>query len=157
MKIYLCAAYPRWRTLVDYRGQLEDLGHVVTSRWLNAGGALTDDGVRPEGTVQQRADFAVMDLHDLLGADCLITLTEPPGSPYTRGGRHVEFGVALAASKRLIVVGPRENVFHCLKGVEQYDTWDAALGRLCREWRDEHPGEQEPLVFRAAGNSTKGQ
>jgi hypothetical protein len=38
-----------------------------------------------------------------------------------RGGRHVEFGAAVATGKRLIVVGHRENLFHHLPGVEFFD------------------------------------
>lgn len=48
----------------------------------------------------------------------------------SRGGRHVEFGMALAMDKRLVVVGPRENVFHLLPAVEQFDTWPLALAAL---------------------------
>jgi hypothetical protein len=37
-----------------------------------------------------------------------------------RGGRHVEFGYAMALGKRLIVVGHRENLFHEHPTVEFY-------------------------------------
>jgi len=50
----------------------------------------------------------------------LLFFSEPPDSHSKRGGRHVEFGLALAWGKRLMIVGPRENVFHCLPQVEQY-------------------------------------
>lgn len=53
--------------------------------------------------------------------------SEPPDSHSKRGGRHVEFGMALAWGLRLIVIGQRENVFHCLPQVERYDTWDDFL------------------------------
>ncbi len=36
------------------------------------------------------------------------------GSGYSRGGRHVEAGYALAKGKYLVLVGPRENVFYSL-------------------------------------------
>ena len=42
------------------------------------------------------------------------------GEPSTSGGLHTEFGMALALKKRLILVGPRENVFHTLPEVEYY-------------------------------------
>jgi hypothetical protein len=38
----------------------------------------------------------------------------PPNTILATGGRHVEFGLALAQGKRVIIVGPRENVFHYL-------------------------------------------
>lgn len=48
----------------------------------------------------------------------------------SRGGRHVEFGMAIALGKRAIVVGSQENVFHLLPGVEVYATWEACLDVL---------------------------
>lgn len=42
-----------------------------------------------------------------------------------RGGRHVEFGYAMAKGKRLIVVGHRENLFHEHPAVEFFASmWD---------------------------------
>jgi hypothetical protein len=41
----------------------------------------------------------------------------------SRGGRHVEFGYALGIRKRVILVGPRQHVFHCLPEVEHYPSW----------------------------------
>jgi hypothetical protein len=51
-------------------------------------------------------------------------------SRYARGGRHVEFGVAVASGKRLIVIGYRENVFRWLAQVAFYDGWEDFLRRL---------------------------
>jgi nucleoside 2-deoxyribosyltransferase len=42
----------------------------------------------------------------------VISFTFPRGTPSTGGGRHVEFGYALAKGKRVVVIGERENVFH---------------------------------------------
>ena len=46
---------------------------------------------------------------------------------WARGGRHVEFGMAIAAQKRIVVIGPRENIFHWLPMIEQFDTFDAFM------------------------------
>ena len=61
-----------------------------------------------------------------------------------RGGRHVEFGMALArrllsGAPRLIVVGYRENVFHYAPEVEFYETWNEAFCALARGEKDENP------------------
>ena len=56
-------------------------------------------------------------------ADALIAFTERPRAELTRGGRHVEFGMALAWRKRVLVVGPRETVFHTLGQVEHFWKW----------------------------------
>ena len=42
-----------------------------------------------------------------MAADAVITFTEIPNTILATGGRHVEFGLALAQAKRVIVVGPR--------------------------------------------------
>jgi hypothetical protein len=110
-----------------YAKALNALGHTVTSRWI-----LGDHEIRADG--QSDADewavrFAEEDWLDLISAEVVISFTEEPGKAVgrARGGRHVEFGAALALSKRNIVVGYRENVFHYLRGVEFYPTWEAAL------------------------------
>jgi hypothetical protein len=56
-------------------------------------------------------------------ADIIILFSEKSGISH-RGGRHVEFGLAIGLKKRLIVIGPRENIFHCLPQVELFDSWE---------------------------------
>lgn len=52
-----------------------------------------------------------------------LTLRPSQSAPWAaRGGRHVEFGVAVASCKRLVVIGPRENIFHHLPRVEVFPT-----------------------------------
>lgn len=127
MKIYLASRYSRREELCGYRQQLQDFGHVVTSRWLNGGHQLDDKGLSVEAKVKERTRFSVEDWEDLTAADCTISFTEIPRSEATRGGRHVEFGGALAMGQRVIVVGHRENVFHCMPQVEFHPTWEEAL------------------------------
>ena len=52
-----------------------------------------------------------------------------------RGGRHVEFGLALAAGKRLCIVGPRENIFHFLPRVEVFRSTDDLVGAIAHKPR----------------------
>jgi hypothetical protein len=47
-----------------------------------------------------------------------------------RGGRHVEYGMALASKKYVVIVGPAENVFHSLPQVPRYATWTDAVAHL---------------------------
>jgi hypothetical protein len=114
MKIYLAARYDRRWEMLGVASTLERAGHEVSSHWIE-GGRGDDPAMVP----------AVEALIDLAHADCLVLFTEEPApdSPGgTRGGRHVEFGVALATGKRLCLVGPRENIFHHLLSVEAYAT-----------------------------------
>lgn len=129
-RIYLAARYSRWHELTDYAQQLRAYGYVITSRWLEGRSSLSSEGLSEEAPLEQRASFALQDWEDLMSADVCVSFTESPRSSNTRGGRHVEMGAALAAQKRVIVVGHRENVFHCLPQVEFYRTWQECFQAL---------------------------
>jgi hypothetical protein len=139
MRAYLAARYTRRLELCGYRANLEALGVEVTSRWLNGSHQLDNEG-RPLGDAGElrfeagdpavdhyRWKFATDDRDDVLAADTLIAFTEQPHTGNSRGGRHVELGIALGVGKRIVIVGPRENVFCWLPEVEQHDSWDACL------------------------------
>ena len=66
------------------------------------------------------------DVTDVCSADVVVSFTEPPRSNHSRGGRHVEFGMAHALRKQLVVVGHRENLFHYLPQVEFFTDWRRA-------------------------------
>lgn len=121
-RIYLAAAYQRHDEMCGVRDVLQALDYLVTSRWIDQHG-----GDQPEAAVGEalkvddpaHAQFIAEDLEDIDRADTLISFT----GTGTTGGRHVEFGYALAMGKRLILVGPRENIFHRYEHVEHYETW----------------------------------
>lgn len=116
-KIYLAARYSRFEELQGYRTQLEALGYEVTSRWINGDHQVSNDALA-QAKHEERIRFAVEDRDDLMAAEIVVAFAEEPRTTTTRGGRHVEFGIALALGKRLIAVGWRENVFYCLPEVE---------------------------------------
>lgn len=146
--MYLAARYSRLNEMQQWREKLTTYGHEVTSRWVNGAHQVDDQGkpIGPQGeaTVEGDVDgsmdvtaeeeairlkFLRDDLDDIVAADMLVAFTEGPRTGPTRGGRHVEFGYALAiADLRLkrqsaglfsvvtnpmdvVVVGPRENLF----------------------------------------------
>jgi len=127
MLIYLAARYSRFREMQAVRADLERLGHAVTCRWINGGHQIDDAGLSLQAKETERVRFAVEDLRDLCAADTVVSFTEPPRSTNSRGGRHVEFGFALGRGRRVIVVGPRENVFHCIPSVEWYPDYQSFL------------------------------
>ena len=166
MIIYLAARYSRRVELCGYRDQLIALGHHIPAVWLNGSHQISDDGKplgeqgeklvegdegsQSEKAAALRAKFAQDDVNDVMNADCIINFTEPPRSSASRGGRHVEFGILLGVellrqrhcpsdppTRRLIVVGHRENIFHWLPCVEFYPTWEECLAQLTAE-RNEH-------------------
>lgn len=139
-RIYLCASYARRNEMFDISMQLAELGFEVTSRWVGgstvgvfaaAQGADSAPGT-PEAfrAIQQARQAAWTDLQDVERADTLLVFGgQPSWAPFT-GGRHVELGYALAMKKRVILVGPRENLFHWFELVEHFSDWDEALSHL---------------------------
>lgn len=133
MKIYLAARYTRHPELQGYRADLEAAGHIVTSRWINGNNHITDGGLSEQAKEEERIRFAQEDRDDLEAADCIISFTEMPRATATRGGRHVELGMGLARGMRCVVVGHRENVFHCLPEIEFFPSWDGVVSRLAEQ------------------------
>jgi len=145
MKIYLAARYSRRPELQRYARELVLLGHHVTSRWLTAEHAVTDEQLVDAGatldTLRLGRQYARGNIADVAQAQLLIGFTEGlprpivPGAvigaielvPY--GGRHTEHGIALALGRPCWLVGPRENVFHTLAD-GLFDTWPEAVRAL---------------------------
>jgi hypothetical protein len=124
MKIYLAGRYSRHPEMRDYRDQLEAHGHKVTSRWIDLHGGDLGQSIPPARLNADPASctrFAETDLLDLTQSDMVISFTEK--NPGGKGGRHVEFGIGLAQRKIMIIIGPREHVFHTLSGVGIYPDW----------------------------------
>lgn len=133
MKIYLCGRYSRRDQLRDVRDKIQQMGHDVVSRWLD-----TEYAYRPDqgaaAPPEYREKYARIDLEDVAACDAVISFTEAAGIPNAgRGGRHVEFGYALALGKRLIVIGHRENLFHHHPRVEFFASYWDVLRALERE------------------------
>jgi hypothetical protein len=126
MRIYLAARFDRSDEMRDIAASLARAGHVVTSRWIHRRQTGPD------------LVSATEDIEDLAAADCLVSFTEHPtrNVPWAaRGGRHVEFGLALALGRRLCIVGPRENVFHHVPRVEIFPSATELLEALTHEPR----------------------
>lgn len=153
-RIYLAARYSRRLELCGYREQLQAIGFDVQARWLNGehqldnasepigeqgeslvecttrSGESLSEHEQSERATALRQSFAKDDFDDVSRADLVISFTEPPRSSANRGGRHVEFGIALARGARVIVIGHRENIFHWLPKVEFFTTWEEAKAAL---------------------------
>ena len=125
-RIYLAGSFSRCDELNIYARELRKMGYVIDCRWLQGlhqarpGAAFVESS---SDIPDEAADFAIDDVKDISFSDIVISFTGGLGTT-KRGGRHVEFGIAVAWAKRKIIVGPRENVFHCLPGVEHYSTWE---------------------------------
>jgi hypothetical protein len=136
-QFYLASRYSRREELCRYRSQLNHIfkaiGWKVQARWLDGehqwDGKMLEVANAYEGGADQippeAARFAEDDWEDVLAADIVINFTEQPRSPngFGRGGRHVEYGIALGMGKQVIVVGHRENIFHLLPVVQFVPDW----------------------------------
>lgn len=135
MKFNLAGGSTAWTKSTSMR----NLGHDVDCRWLKGlhqihpGSANVDNA--DSSVPMEAAAFAQEDVEDLAASHAIILFSERPDSHSKRGGRHVEFGMALAWGKRLFVIGPRENVFHCLPGVMAFPAWRSFLAYLSKETR----------------------
>ena len=115
--IYLAARYSRLTEIREYADKLKAWGHDVTSDWMY--GELDH---APSG--EEWANPAIRDKRQVKESDVLIAFTEDSNESFVRGSRHVELGMAIAWEKRVIIVGPRENVFCYLPEChEMYDFW----------------------------------
>jgi nucleoside 2-deoxyribosyltransferase len=117
MKVYVAAPYPIRDLAIYVMRALEEHGHEVTSRWLKALDELTDEHARK-------------DMEDVASADVLLAMNPDGWENIGTGGRHVEFGYALALGKRVVLIGQRSNMFHYLNQVTVVDTLEEALAWL---------------------------
>ncbi len=126
MKIYLASRWGRKNEMAQLANYLKIWGQSVTSRWIDEpkmdqkeDGNYTEDW-HPDSDVA--IDVARRDLRSIAGSSHLVLFTDRSRSGVT-GGRHCEFGFALAHPFVLtIVVGPRTNPFHYLANYHFEDT-----------------------------------
>ena len=127
-RYYLSARYGRRQEIQAYAEKLEQTipGARAVSRWHSQPGIAAEDALTPaELTLHpdQGQGYAAQDLDDLEAAQVLVEFSGSDG----QGGRHVEYGYALAKGKRLVLVGPRDNVFSCLPQAEWFPSFTAWL------------------------------
>ncbi len=126
MKIYLAGRFSAKDRLCLVRGELQALGHEVTSTWLDEDSALSFDKLTPT----QRKKFATRDLFDVRRSQLLILdLLLPP----SKGGCEVEFGFALSEPRYRMTytVGQPRNIFHYL-AAQNLTNWEECIWRIKR-------------------------
>jgi hypothetical protein len=138
-KVYLASRFGRREELIGYAERLKEVGFECTSRWL----VVEHDGANV--TDEMRQQYGTDDLEDVGAADIMINFTESrDGSTdfdlmrsRARGGRHVELGFALGRGLSVYIVGPKENVFHHVPNVIQFETFEDCLSYLKSLWLGE--------------------
>lgn len=125
LRIYLAAPYISRMELCRYVEELTRLGHTVTSRWLRG-----ENQVHGPEAAKIVEDIATLQLHPLTDAlfaigdsDVFICFASAGG----RGDVHVEYGYALAVCSEILLVGPVQHIFHCVRGVIRLKDWSDVL------------------------------
>lgn len=127
MKVYIAARFSRRPEANDLAQELKALGHTITSRWVKPdANHLLPTGLSAQAADGERRRFALEDLEDVADCDWCVSLMEEPRSN-SRGGRHVEFGIAVGMGKKLSIIGPRETVFHHLPTVEHFENAESFI------------------------------
>jgi hypothetical protein len=114
-KIYVAAFMMKCYTMQPVSGELI----LFTNTWQTADiGASIAIRADPVADHAYQLGCAARDIKQLDDADMIIVLTD--GCEAVSGGMHFEAGYAYAKGKRLIVIGPRVNVFYHMDDVEWY-------------------------------------
>jgi nucleoside 2-deoxyribosyltransferase len=128
LKVYVAARFTRKDEVAALAMRIERAGAVVCTDWfLEAESDLHElsDDVR-----QSRAE---RDISHVRNCDILVMLA----GGGARGGRHFEFGFAMALGIPCWIVGEREHIFHWLPWVEVFDSADEMLSALREEAQKE--------------------
>jgi len=119
LAVYLSSTTARAAEMERYAEEMRAQDLIVVSRWPLEVGQM------------DMATAAKRDLDDLSRADAIVSFTQGRANAHQgRGGRHVELGVAIARSMRVVIVGEREHAFHHLASVTVVPDWPAALRHL---------------------------
>lgn len=150
LRVYLAAPFYWQPKLRRHAEELRSLGVRVDCRWLNEPGNLI--GEVDKLSDKYCAEMAAQDIEDIATCNVFVLFTlsdEEIENPtlsrkaLSRGGRHFEFGYACAlrllnafmaggvfTAPRMIVCGPKENIFHSFDPVKQFDNWDQTINHL---------------------------
>jgi hypothetical protein len=126
LKIYIACSYKQIERARKFRTAIERIpGCYVISRWLNGPSDRPLDSL----SAQEIEHVSRTDLEDVNRADIVVVLAE--GKPQTSGGgRHVEFGYALASGIPIYWIGPVEHPFVAAGGVTRLSSEACFLDTL---------------------------
>lgn len=123
MKVYIAGRFTGRARLASLADDLKRIDPRVriTSSWLTPKTEAEHKDYPYEDDAARC--YAIRDLDEIWDSDFLILDTIDDSNT---GGREVEWGYALARDLRVVLVGPRRNVFHYLAH-EHYDSWSELL------------------------------
>jgi hypothetical protein len=154
-RVYIASFFADKDRVRERSKELIDAGMQVTARWYDE--KADKNSTLRDFSHEYFRETGVFDVEDVIDANVLILTVPTPEQcmkltveQLSRGGRHFESGLQYglmmsewlehseirSSRRRLILLGPRENVFHFLDGIgiakkfpkiEQYDTWEEVV------------------------------
>jgi len=124
-RVYLAAKYSSNKQMREYRQTLIQYDIAVTSRWIDQHGGDQSESAGPSSlniAPHMYVRFAAADVQDIMDADTLIFFSQGDGRE-SKGGRHTKLGIAIGLGKSIVIIGPRENVFHCIPTITHCYSW----------------------------------
>jgi len=129
MKVYIAARYSRKEEMKQVSELLRSEGVEVVSTWMEE---PHDGNISLNDVCDALLEkYSVIDVSQVIDADIMIMFSEDPLIGTPRGGRHVEFGIALGTRKPIYVVGPKENIFHYLPNVFHFNSINEVINAIC--------------------------
>ena len=126
-RVYLAAPYSLKPLMEQYARELKEDDINVVSSWLEE--PHPPDIQLWEVPAETHRQYAVRDIEDIHNSDAMVFFVDQTRS-LVRGGRHVEFGIALESNIPIFVVGDFENMFHYLPQIEHFSNWELAKNAL---------------------------
>ncbi len=132
MRVYIASMFADKDRVLKRAAELAELGIECTSRWASE--TIPHNVTMQDCKEEYMRETAVIDIQDILRSDVIVlTVPEPQllvdatVATSSRGGRHFEsgfvYGLIFAQAmdggrptRELIILGRKENVFHCLDG-----------------------------------------
>lgn len=127
VKIYIAASHPRFEQAENFALMARTAKIDVTSHWHSQPDKESYTPKDPTKLPKIMEGASERDLWEVKSADILVVIT---GDTLTKGGRHAEVGIALGEGKEVLLIGPREMVFHYHPRVVQFHSEASCLAYL---------------------------
>jgi len=115
--VYFAAGFHRKDEIKDYADEFVCTTEIgVCSSWIHT------KEKEEKVTEHRKSVIALQEIKEVKEANTIICFTEARDE-HTTAGHHIEYGIAVGANKKLIVVGERSTVFYFLPQVHQFNDW----------------------------------
>lgn len=142
IEVYIAGRWEDRERIIDIKAALETNKDIrVISSWLTPSDNITMAELHHQPT--RAAGLALKDVEEVGRAHVFVAFNPKDAHRSGTGGRHTEFGMALAMAKRIVYVGDRENLFHFLPAVRILQPGErlaAVIREEYRAWEQEMAG-----------------